>query len=312
MLGRRRFLDLALTTGAGWALGRGSGSAAQNEAPRIAFTFDDFNVVDVPRLSGAARNRAMLDALQAHGLKAAVFVIGRNVEHAGTMRLLESWNEAGHIVGNHTYSHRRYSRVPASEFTEDVLRCDAILRHFSGFRKLLRFPFLDEGATAEQRDRMRTFLAERGYRNAHVTIDASDWYVDGRLRARLDKQRDADASPYRAFYLDHIWERARFYDGLSRQVVGRSVRHTLLLHHNVLNGMFLADLIQMFRSKGWQVINAVDAYEDPVFAATPDVLPAGQSLVWSLARQTGRFDDVLRYPGEDGVYEAPKMDALGL
>ena len=159
---------------------------------------------------------------------------------------------------------------------------------------------------------MRGFLADSGYRNAHVTIDASDWYVDGRLRARLAKDRDADLAPYRRFYLDHIWDRATYYDALSRQVVGRSIHHTLLLHHNVLNGMFLGDLLRMFKGNGWQLVDAQAAYADPVFASAPRVLPAGQSLVWSLAKATGNFDDVLRYPGEDGAYEAPKMDALGL
>jgi hypothetical protein len=68
----------------------------------------------------------------------------------------------------------------------------------------------------------------------------------------------------------------------------------------------------MFKSKGWTPIDARDAYEDAVFRATPEVLPAGQSLLWSLAKETGRFDDVLRYPGEDGTYEASTMDARGL
>lgn len=311
-MNRRQLLELGLLVGAGAALERAGRAAAQGQAPQIAFTFDDFNVFDVPTLSGAARNRALLEALQAHGLKAAVFAVGRNVEKPETMRLLESWSEAGHTVGNHTYSHSRYSRAPFRDFTEDVLRCDALLRRLPQFRKWCRFPFLDEGATAEQRDRIRAFLTEQGYRNAHVTIDASDWYVDGRLRARLARQPDVDMSPYRIFYLDHMWERAQFYDGLSRQVLGRSVSHTVLLHHNVLNALFLTDLIQMFKGKGWTVIDARDAYEDPVFRATPDALPAGQSLLWSLAKETGRFDGVLRYPGEDGVYEAPKMDALGL
>jgi hypothetical protein len=38
----------------------------------------------------------------------------------------------------------------------------------------------------------------------------------------------------------------------------------------------------------------------------------GESLIWALAKQTGRFDHELRYPGEDDVYENPKMDALRL
>lgn len=311
-MNRRSFLEQALMLGTGAALGQADRLAVQEEAPRIAFTFDDFSIFDTPTLSGSARNRGILDALRSHDLKAAVFPIGRNVENADAMRLLESWDTAGHVVGNHTYTHRRYSGTSFAEFTEDVLRCERVLSHLSEFRKWLRFPVLDEGNTAEHRDRIRAFMVEHGYRNGHVTIDASDWYIDGRLRRRLEQQPDADTMPYRQFYLDHIWERAQFYDGLSRQVIGRSVRHTVLLHHNVLNGLFLADLIEMFKSKDWTPIDAQDAYEDGVFRATPVVLPAGQSLLWSLARETGRFDDVLRYPGEDGTYEAPKMDARGL
>jgi peptidoglycan/xylan/chitin deacetylase (PgdA/CDA1 family) len=307
---RREFLAHVLAIAAG--VSRTGNVTAQDGSPRVAFTFDDFNIYDFPVLPGAARNNAILDALQAGNLRAGVFVIGRHVEDAGKMHLLQRWNDAGHIVGNHTYSHRRYSRTTFSEFCQDILRNDAILRPLPRFRKWLRFPLLDEGATTEQRNGMRAFLSEQGYRNAHVTIDASDWYIDGRLRARINQQRDADVSLYRRFYLDHVWERAQFYDSLSRQVLGRSVCHTLLLHHNVLNGMFLADLIAMFRGKGWQTIDIEEAYEDQVFAATPDVLPAGQSLIWSLAKGTGRFDDILRYPGEDGEYEAPKMDALSL
>ena len=41
-------------------------------------------------------------------------------------------------------------------------------------------------------------------------------------------------------------------------------------------------------------------------------MPAGESLIWALAKETGRFESSLRYPGEDGGYEKPKMDALGL
>jgi len=44
----------------------------------------------------------------------------------------------------------------------------------------------------------------------------------------------------------------------------------------------------------------------------PDVLPAGQSLVWSMAKADGRFENLLRYPGEDGDYEMRQMDALRL
>jgi hypothetical protein len=56
----------------------------------------------------------------------------------------------------------------------------------------------------------------------------------------------------------------------------------------------------------------VDAFRDPVFKQEPKIVPAGKSLVWALAKESGRFEDRLRYPGEDGEYEKARMDALGL
>ena len=114
------------------------------------------------------------------------------------------------------------------------------------------------------------------------------------------------------YYLQHVWDRAQYYDSLSQKVLGRSVKHTLLIHHTQLNALFLNDLIVMFRSKGWRIISAREAFQDPVFQMEPDIVPAGESIVWSLAKATGRFDSLLRYPGEDDVYEKPKMDKLGL
>jgi hypothetical protein len=99
---------------------------------------------------------------------------------------------------------------------------------------------------------------------------------------------------------------------LSRDVLGRSVSHTLLIHYNLLNSMFLGDLLAMFRSRGWAVTDAEEAFKDEVFKLQPDIAPAGESLIWALAKETGRFEDRLRYPGEDDTYEKPTLDRLGL
>jgi hypothetical protein len=79
-----------------------------------------------------------------------------------------------------------------------------------------------------------------------------------------------------------------------------------------LNAFFLDDVIQMFKDKGWKVINADEAFQDPIFKMLPNTLPAGESLIWALAKQTGRYNDKLRYPGEDESYEKEAMDKLGL
>lgn len=68
----------------------------------------------------------------------------------------------------------------------------------------------------------------------------------------------------------------------------------------------------MFVSKGWRPVDAEYAYADPIYERQPQCLPAGESLLWGLAQETGRFAAQLRYPGEDDLYENPRMDALKL
>ncbi|MDQ3803663.1 MAG: polysaccharide deacetylase family protein [Acidobacteriota bacterium] len=309
---RRQFIKGAGAGAAALGLYQFAPASSAAKRPRVAVTIDDFNLFDTPTLTAAARNDAILDALSRRRLRAALFVAAKNVETPDKMRLLRRWDERGHLIGNHTYSHPAYPDTTFEEFSRDVLRAEEVLKALPRYRKLFRFPYLKEGRTPEQRDRMRAFLKARGYRNGHVTIDASDWYVDQRLRERLKKDPRAETAPYRDFYLGHIRERALFYDDLARRVLGRTVSHTLLLHHNVLNGLFLGDLLGMFDREGWELTDADDAFKDPVFKSEPNVAPAGESLIWSLAKQTGKFENLLRYPGEDGDYEKARMDALGL
>ena len=274
---------------------------------------DDFNLFGETDVERVANSEAILASLRAHeNLKAVAFICGRQVDSEVGKHILQAWNDAGRSIGNHTYSHWYYHKRGVEEFEADILRCEELIKTYSHFTKLFRFPMLKEGDTVERRDKLRAFLKGRGYRMGYVTIDASDWYVDERLRARLKQGSKADLTDYRKFYLGHIWERALYYDGLSRRALGRSVKHTLLIHHNILNKLFLGDLLTMFEHKGWKLIDAPDAYTDAVCDAEPKILPAGESILLAIAKETRKFDKDLRYPGEDSEYEKPKMDKLGL
>ena len=311
-MNRRQFVR---ALGLGTLAARLPSIASADPVPQIAITMDDPNLEPTPRFSPEERNARILAALRNHrDLRAALFVCGKRVDHDAGKRLLQGWNDAGHSLGNHTYSHSFYhsAKIGFTDYRDDTLKCEALIKDFPQFKRLFRFPFLKEGDTVEKRDRMRSFLNERGYRMGYVTVDASDWYVDQRLNERLKRDPSAPVVPYRDFYLRHIWERATFYNGLARQVLRRQVRHTLLIHHSLLNALFLPDLLRMFESRGWRWIHADESFQDPLFAARPNILPAGESIVWALAKETGRFDKMLRYPGEDGEYEKAAMDTLGL
>ena len=288
------------------------------QRPSIAFTLDDPKTADSGNMQWPEVNNRMLHALEKHKLKATLFVCGQRVDSQEGGKLLSEWNAAGHSLGNHTYSHRFFNASTGKAafslkaFEDDTLKNEPLVTGYSHFVRLFRFPFFKEGDTVEKRDGMRAFLKEHGYRSGRATVDASDWAISARMEARMKADPKSDLTPYRNFYLQHIWERAQFYDSLANRVLGHPVRHTVLLHHNALNAMFLDDLIAMFKKRGWGPIDGEHAYADPIYDRQPNILPAGESLIWALAKETGKFEKELRYPGEDDTYENPKMDALKL
>jgi len=293
----------------------------QDRAPEIAFTFDDPTTEGGGNLTWQEINQRMLAVLAGNNLKSILFVVGKRVDSDSGQQLIAAWDRAGHLIGNHSYSHLYFNastdtdvskKVTLAEFEADALKNEPFVRPYHHFTRLFRYPYFKEGDTVEKRDGMRAFLQEHGYRVGRATIDASDWAISGRLEKREKANVHADLSGYRDFFLQHIWERAQFYDSLAQRVLARLVRHTVLLHHNALNALFLADLIAMFRKKGWKPVDADYAFKDEVYDRQPKTLPAGESLIWALAKETGKFEKELRYPGEDDIYENPRMDALHL
>lgn len=280
----------------------------------VGITMDDPKTIETPLFSSIQRDQEILRAFKLHGAQGALFVSGHGIDSPDGQKLLKRWDSAGHWIANHTYSHWNYhgKDLLPETFIEDAFRVEPLLSGLKNFRKLFRFPMLKEGDTLEKRDKMRAALQSRGYRQGYVTIDASDWYIDGRLIAKLKKNPSADVTPYRDFYLKHIWNRAQYYDDLAKKTFGREIKHTLLIHHNLLNALFLKDVLKMFKEKGWRLASVSDVFNDPVFDLEPKKLPAGEGIVWAAAKESGKFDSILRYPAEDGEYEKTEMDRLGL
>jgi peptidoglycan-N-acetylglucosamine deacetylase len=295
---------------------------AESSKPEVALTFDDPTTEGGVGLSWQQINERILTALDKGAIKSILFVCGKRVDNDSGSSLIAAWDKAGHGIGNHSYSHLYFnasgedssngSNVRLADFEADSLKNEPLIRKYSHFTRLFRYPYFKEGDTVEKRDGMRSFLRLHGYRIGRATIDASDWAINARLERRAKQNAKADFSAYGDFLCQHIWERAQFYNSLALRVLNHPVRHTLLLHHSALNALFLPRLIEMFVEKGWTPIDAHRAYEDPIYELQPNILPAGESLIWALAKQNGKFDSELRYPGEDEVYENPRMDALKL
>lgn len=276
----------------------------------IAITIDDPTTIETPLLEWHERNDAILKTLDRHKIKAALFVCGMRVDDSNGKALLEKWDQKNHQICNHSYSHLYYNSKSKTSaiFIADFKKGDSVIKNYKNYTKLFRFPYLKEGNTSQKRDSMRAEMKIGRYRNGHVTIDASDWYIDAQMAAELKKDINADLTPYRDFYIRHILDRADYYDALAKLVFKREIKHTLLIHHSLLNALFLNDLLAALKTKGWKIIDARKAFQDEVFLKQPMVEPCGESIVWQCAKQIEVISKTLRYPAEDGEYEKEPLE----
>jgi peptidoglycan-N-acetylglucosamine deacetylase len=285
-----------------------------SDKPHIAFSFDDGNPNDILNYKGAEWNALIVDQLKKYGLTSVWFVRAKSIDNDKGRLLLQNWDNSGNIIANHTYNHVNYndSLMTAAGFIKEIQKCDSLIKGYKNYQKIFRFPYLKTGNTIAKRDSLRSFLSQNGYKQGWVTIDASDWYINNRLIQRLKENPELDIRGFKDFYISHIFNRAQYYNNLSIEINHRQIKHTVLLHFNLTSALFLSDLIEKFKKEGWEIDDYSEAIKDPIYLELPTAMPAEQSLIWLMAKQTGRYDFKLRYPGEDGSYEKDKMDKLGL
>lgn len=129
----------------------------QEETKKIALTFDDGpHPLYTPKL---------LEGLKERQVTATFFVTGENA--ALYPELIEQMQEAGHIVGNHTYHHVRLSSVGEEIFLQELMETNRVLEGILEEEVVyVRPPFGDWEKTIEQEINMFPVLWD---------IDPLDW-----------------------------------------------------------------------------------------------------------------------------------------
>ncbi len=280
----------------------GLATASSAEAPRqIALTFDDAPRGDGVFMNGRQRTKALIDALRNAEVDGAMFFVttgnlARQGE-AGDIRL-QAYAEAGHYLANHSHRHPWLHRSDVDDYVADLDFASEELSRFSNVEDFFRFPFLDEGRETGKRDAIRQALAERGIRNGYVTVDNYDWYID-MLAVESSRYDSLDMEELRDLYVTVLVDAVEHYDRIAQDVLGRSPRHVLLLHENDLAALFVGDLVAGLRENGWEIIPALNAFEDPIADEEPDTLFLGQGRIAALAHIAGYEPRDLVHKSED-------------
>lgn len=235
----------------------------------MAITFDDLPFGYARGLTIEQRRDAVaqvLATLRKSNIRTAMFVVGSSLTDQNR-DFVDAIAAAGHTIGNHSFSHRDFGTMSVEDYTIDIQKGGDAIKPWLKSPHFFRYPLLRQGDTVEKRDAVLSWLSSRGIRVAPVTIDNDDFVYNQRL---MDARAEGRTIDVREEYLAHMQKMAVFYDAKARSLLGRPIKHVLLLHMNYLNALYLDELLQRLRADGWSFIPFEEALTDPVYALKYD------------------------------------------
>ena len=134
-------------------------SGPYNKA-EVALTFDDGpDDVFTPLI---------LDKLQKYDVKATFFLLGSNIEKFPEMA--KQIAAAGHVIGNHTYSHPKLTEMSDEDYHDQIQKSDEIIQKLVGYKpRFFRPPY---GAISESQVQWAT---AQKMMVIQWSIDTLDW-----------------------------------------------------------------------------------------------------------------------------------------
>ncbi len=260
-------------------------------AGEISLSFDD-----APKPSTVFQNRVeraekLVTELKKAGVKRAAFYVNtKNIKDADGERILKMYQEHGHLIGNHTHSHPKLEESKLDSFFAEIETADKLLSDFVSNRKYFRFPYLNRGETYKKYNGISNYLKNNKYVDAYITVDNFDWHMDYLFRQKVKKNKNLSLTKYKELYIKTLWNSIQFYDDLAKKVLNRSPKHVLLLHENDLASLFVGDLVNFLKEKGWSIISPEESYTDPISKIRPKTLRNNNGRVAAIASEKGYSD----------------------
>jgi len=290
----RKPLLLALLCASAAAL---AGPARTSRPAReLAVTFDDLPGVSIAARPGEAALPALrrmteklVGVLSSQRVPVAAFVNEGKLGAFGAadpdrIAVLERWSHAGIELGNHTFGHLDFHRVPLAQFEEDVSRGEPVTRDIlarrGGRLRWFRHPFLHTGTRLEDKRALEEFLSSRGYRIAPVTVDNSEWIFARAYSNALDRDDAALFRRVAGAYVPYLDAKLDYFERQSRELFGREIRQILLVHANSLNADRFAEVLRTIRRRGYRLVTLERALEDPAYSTAADTFVGQGGISW--------------------------------
>jgi peptidoglycan-N-acetylglucosamine deacetylase len=250
---------------------------------QIAITIDDLPAGAANWMSAAEIDQMttkLLAPLREQKIPVVGFVNEQKLYKTGEVderiKALDMWLDSGFELGNHTFSHTSLNRAGLKAWEEDVIRGETVtgmlLAQHNQKLRYFRHPYLDTGRDLQTRREAESFLVDRGYRIAPVTLDAWDWmyagvYDDARKRGDAALQQQLVRS-----YLSYTNDIFAYSEKQSKNLIGYEPKQILLLHGSWLEGEHISEVLDVIRKRGYRFITLEDALRDPAYSMPDDYI----------------------------------------
>ncbi|MTI86906.1 MAG: polysaccharide deacetylase-like protein [Balneolaceae bacterium] len=252
-------------------------AASFGQTKQMAVTVDDLPTVvyskETPDFHmGIAQQ--LIDTFERYDIPAIGYVNEGKLYTNGTLDssqvdILELWVANGYELGNHTFSHASYHRLPFQQYSAEVLNgakysrmlSDKYNRSFTYFRH----PFLHIGTSKKKADSLSRFLNKQGYIEAPVTIDNEDYIFAKAYHIAYSKGDNALMGKIGKAYVSYMVDKVKYFEWASKQLFDRNIAQTLLIHANLLNAHCLDDLAEAYQELGYEFISQSKVLEDEAY-----------------------------------------------
>lgn len=238
--------------------------AFADDEKRIAITIDDVPMESGRLFKGIDRTKKIIQTLNELDVKrVGLFVIGINLTRNNGEKRLRMYDAAGHMIGNHTYSHITCKKADDKEFINSIKKCHEMISSYKNFNLFFRFPCLDECLRYPERTKnIQDYLNDSGYEKAFVTVVTIDWYFNSLLQKALKERRKINYDKLKIIYLQMVLESVEKHDESLKALIGYRPIHNLLIHENDINGLYIGDLIKTLQDNGWTIVTPEEAFAD--------------------------------------------------
>lgn len=239
---------------------------------KVSITIDD--VPNTRQYYADGFRSKLLEQLDSLQIPVAIFIneglIAKNESIDENKELLNEWVAKPYItLGNHSYSHLRYSEVGVDSFKVDLLKGQILTKDLANqYAKPLqyfRFPFNDLGKDKEQHLQMGRILDSLGYINTPFTVESSDWMYSYIYDYYLEHGEQEQAKTIGERYVSTTLKYFQFFDSLAMKLYGRKVSQIYLCHDNAMNAKYLPEILMQLKDKQYQFVSLEQAMTDSVY-----------------------------------------------